>query len=169
MLQETDIQKTLSNFKPECAVFVLSVDENEKASGMIAAWKTRVSSNPARYAVSLSKKGQTHKLIQKSKEFVVAVPNKALEKALLFFGSKHGNEVDKFKETNLETIPSKHLKTPLIKEATICYECKLVNEVDAGDHFLFIGEVVAAHHNKDKKVMLCMGKDEKGDRIFEEF
>ena len=169
MLKETDIQETLSAFKPENFVFLISIDKNQKPSGMIVAWKTRISNKPPLYAISLSKKGHTHKLIRESKEFVIAVPNKALEKELLFFGSKHGNEVDKFKETNLETIPSKHLKTPLIKEATICYECKLVNEVDAGDHFLFIGEVVAAHHNKDKKVLLCMGKDEEGNRIFEEF
>ena len=169
MLKQTDIQKTLSAFKPESIVFVISVDQNDKPSGMVAAWKTRVSSNPALYAVSLSKKHNTHKLIQQSKEFVIAVPNESLEKELLFFGSTKGNEVDKFKETSLETVPSKHLKTPLIKEATFNLECKLVNTIDVNDHFLFIGEVIAAHHNKDKKVLLSMGKDKKGKRVFKEF
>ena len=111
-------------FKPESCVFVLSIDENNKPSGMIAGWNMKCSSNPPLFAVALSKKGNTQKLIKQSKEFVVAVPNKSLEQPLLFFGSHHGNEVDKFKETNIETMKASKTKTPLLKDATINMECE---------------------------------------------
>ena len=42
MLKETDIQKTLSTFKPENFVFVVSINKNNKPSGMVVAWKTRI-------------------------------------------------------------------------------------------------------------------------------
>ena len=169
MLKETDIQETLSAFKPENFVFLISIDKNQKPSGMIVAWKTRISGTPPLYALALGKSSHTYKLIKKSKEFVIAVPNKELEKAIAVFGYQHGDEVDKFQETGLETIPSKLLKTPLIKEATICYECKLVNTIKTGSCNLVIGEVIAAHHNKNKKVLLVTGKNKKGERIFKEF
>jgi flavin reductase (DIM6/NTAB) family NADH-FMN oxidoreductase RutF len=168
-MENKEISELIQMFKPERCVFVVSADKNNKASGMIAAWYTRCSSNPPLIAVSLSKKGHTQKLIHQSKEFVVAVPNKGIEKELLFFGSKHGHEVNKFKETGLETENAKMIKVPIIKEATLNFECKLHKEVDAGDHIMFIGEVVAAHHNKEKKVLLVMGKDKEGNRTYEEF
>jgi flavin reductase (DIM6/NTAB) family NADH-FMN oxidoreductase RutF len=171
MLKETDIQKTLSAFKPENLVFLISIDKNNnnKPSGMIVAWKTRISGNPPLYALALGKSSHTYKLIKKSEEFVIAVPNKDLRKAIEVFGYQHGNEVDKFKKTGLETIPSKHLKTPLIKDATICYECKLVNIIKTGSCNLVIGEVIATHHNKNKKVLLVIGKDKDDNRIYNEF
>ncbi|GAF98298.1 unnamed protein product, partial [marine sediment metagenome] len=102
------------------------------------------------------------------KEFVIAIPNKGLEKEVEFFGSKHGDEIDKFKETKIKTEKAKFVKSPLIKQATINLECKLEKEVDSGDHIIFIGEILTAYLNKDKKVLLNMGEAE-GKRIFQEF
>jgi len=169
MLKQTDIQKTLSAFKPENFVFVISIDKNNKPNGMVAAWKTRISGTPPLYSLALGQSSNTYKLIKKSKEFVIAVPNKSMEKAIKIFGHQHGDEIDKFKESKLTTIPAKKIKVPLIKEATICYECKLVNTIKTGSCNLVVGEVVVAHHNKKKKVILVMGKDKEGKRIFKEF
>ena len=168
-MQEIPSQNAFDYYKPESCVFVISIDENEKPAGMVAGWNMKCSNNPHMFAVSLSKKGQTHKLIQQSKEFVIAVPNKELEEALLLFGSKHSNEINKFEEVKLETEQSKFIKSPLIKNATINFECELFNEVDSGDHIIFIGIVLTSYINKDKKVLLNMGKDSEGKRIFEEF
>lgn len=166
-MEEKPVLETIRKFKPHNCVFVISVDENNKPSGMVAAWQMRCSSEPSLFAVSLSKGGNTKDLIRKSKEFVVAVPNGELEKEVRFFGSKHGNQVDKFKETGVGTLPAKHVKSPLIKNATFNFECKLVQEVDSGDHIIFIGEVVAAYHNENKKVLLSYGKVN-GERVFKE-
>ena len=165
-MKEIDVIDALSKFKPENFVFVISKD-NKKASGMIAAWNMRCSWTPALYAVSLSKAGYTHKLIQKSKEFVVAVPNKALEETVLFFGSKSGSEVDKFKETKVKIVSGKKVKVPLLKDATFNFECKLIQTIDTGDHFTFIGEVVVAHFNEGKGILLNYGK-KNGKRHFKE-
>ncbi len=167
-MEKATIEEAFNKFKPESCVFVLSVDKADKPSGMIAGWNMRCSGNPPLFAVSLSKKGCTHKLIQESEEFVVAVPNKELEKSLLLFGSAHGDEVDKFAESKLEIEKAQHLKTPLIKKATINFECKLFKEVDAGDHIIFIGEMLSSYVNKNKKVLLNMGKKEE-KRTFKEF
>ncbi|MDH5718341.1 MAG: flavin reductase family protein [Spirochaetia bacterium] len=167
-MEKVSVKESFNKFKPEGCVFVISINEKLKPSGMIAAWNMKCSMEPPLFAVSLSKNGYTHKLIQQSKEFVIAVPNKELEEALLLFGSTHGDKVDKFTETNIETAKAEFVKSPLIKNATINYECELYKEVDAGDHIIFIGKILASYINKDKKVLLNMRRE--GDRrIFDEF
>jgi flavin reductase (DIM6/NTAB) family NADH-FMN oxidoreductase RutF len=107
-------------------------------------------------------------LIRASEEFVIAVPNKQLEEDLKYFGSVHGDKVDKFRETGIESIGARHVKTPLLKEATVNFECRLEKEVDVGDHFMYIGRVVASYVNREKKVLLNMKKVD-GERVYEEF
>ena len=157
-----------NKFKPESCVFVISAEKDGRPSGMIAGWNTKCSSRPPMFAVALWKKGYTHKLVRESKEFVIAVPNQSLMKAVEYFGSHHGDKVDKFKQTKIATIKANKVRPPLIKNATINLECKLVREVDSGDHIIFIGNVVAAHINESKKVLLNM-KKVNGKRVFKEF
>jgi len=167
-MKKVTVKESFIKFMPESCVFVVSVDENGKPSGMIAGWNMKCSGIPPLFAVALSKNGYTHKLIQQSKEFVIAVPNKELEKSLLLFGTTHGNEIDKFIESKIETEKAEFIKSPLIKNATINFECKLVQEIDPGDHIIFIGEILASYINKDKKVLLNMGRKNK-ERVFKEF
>lgn len=167
-MENSTVKEAFDKFKPESCVFVISIDKNENPGGMIAGWNMKCSVDPPLFAVALSKKGYTHTLIQESKEFVVAVPNKELEEEIEFFGSSHGNEIDKFKETKIRTAQAKFVKSPLIKNATINFECKLEKEVDSGDHIIFIGKILASYVNKDKKILLNM-KRINNKRIFEEF
>jgi len=133
-MKKISIKEAFNKFKPESCVFVISIDKKGKPGGMIAGWNMKCSSSPPLFAVSLSKKGYTHKLIRESKEFVISVPSKDLKKEIEFFGSVHGDKIDKFKETRIETTKSRFVEPPLIKKATINFECKLEKEVDSGDH-----------------------------------
>jgi len=155
-------------FRPYSCVFVISVEKTGKPSGMVAGWNMKCAWNPDLFAVALSKRGYTHKLIHQSKEFVIAVPNKKLEKAVELFGITHGNKVDKFRRTGIKTLKAKYLKSPLLKDATINLECKLYKEVDAGDHIIFIGKILVAHINPNKKILMVF-KKVNGKRTYKEF
>lgn len=168
IMKTVDTKSAFYAFKPESAVFVLSVDLNKKPSGMVAGFNMKCSTDPFILGVALWKEGYTHKLIRESKEFVVAVPNLSMKDDIEYFGSHHGDEVNKFEERNIETIASKYIQTPLLAKATINFECKLYKEVEVGDHFLFLGEVLASYIDESKKVLLNMGKKD-GRRIFREF
>jgi flavin reductase (DIM6/NTAB) family NADH-FMN oxidoreductase RutF len=165
---EVNINEAFEALKPESCIFVISIDENGRPSGMINAWHMKCSREPASFAVSLLRTGYTHKLISQSKEFAVAVANKELEKEVLYFGTTHGNEVDKFKETGIETVKAKFIKSPLLKKATINFECVLEREVDVGDHIIFIGKILNSYVNPDKKVLMGMKKID-SKRVFQEF
>jgi flavin reductase (DIM6/NTAB) family NADH-FMN oxidoreductase RutF len=53
--------------------------------------------------------------------------------------------VDKFKLAKLTAEKGIKVSAPMIKESPVSIECKVVKEVEAGDHVWFIGEVLAAH------------------------
>ena len=86
-MKEIIPKEAFDAFKPENCVFVISVDNKGKPNGMVAGWNMKCSVDPPLFAVALSKRGNTQKLIRESKEFVIAVPNKKLERAVEFFGS----------------------------------------------------------------------------------
>jgi len=64
--------------------------------------------------------------------------------------SKSCRDTDQFKEVGFTPIPAKFVKPPIIENSTVAYECKVVNEIDAGDHTLYIGKVVAIHGSPEK-------------------
>jgi len=164
------IYDVFRKFKPEWAVFVIADDRSlRRPSGMIAGWSMKCSREPPLYAVSLSKEGYTGKLIRDTGEFVVAVPNKELEPAIRVFGRNRGDAIDKFKESGIKTRNAKIVSAPLLEDATINLECVLEKEVDSGDHTIFIGRVVAAYHNPEKKFMVNIGNTPEGWYEFKEF
>ena len=162
-MKRITISKAYEKLGPESCVFVLSVDKKRKPSGMICSWHMKCSETPPLFAVSLWKQGNTQKLIKESKEFVIAVANKELEKEVRIFGYTSGASVNKFEKTKIKTVPSKYIKTPLLKEATINFECRLEKTVDAGECYVFIGKIVNAYA-QNKKILFSYKK--KGKHAF---
>ena len=73
-----------------------------------------------------------------------------MEDVIEYCGSRSGRDVDKFKETSLTKIKAKYVKPPLIDEAVANMECKVVDQIDVGDHTIFIGKALAAYVSKGK-------------------
>lgn len=167
-MRQVDIATGFSKYVPYNFAFILSCDKNKKPNGMIAAWHMKISHEPPMMAVALYNKQNTKKLIEQSKEFVIAIPNKKLLKAIPIFGELHGNKVDKFKVSKVKTTKARFLNTPLLSDATLNYECRLIKKIKTGDHTLFIGKVLASYYNEGKKILLCFGKDKSGKRRFKE-
>ena len=117
----------------------------DKKNIIAIGWSMPVSINPPMIAISIHPKRYSHSLIRDLKEFVVNVPTNEYKDATLYCGKVSGRDHDKFAETGLTTIEGKTVSSPAIKECVASMECKLVKEVETGDHTLFIGEVTAAY------------------------
>ncbi len=150
----------------EPTVFVLSIDKNGKPSGMAAGWNMKVSYDPPMLAVALHDINYTHKLVLKSKEFVVAVPSKELRDELEYFGAVSGRTVDKFLESGVKTRPGTVGKTPLLVDARINFECSLESFAKPADHYVFFGRIQAAHLTESKDQLFYTGRNKAGDRTF---
>jgi len=128
---------------PKTVALITAIDHNKKTNVMTVDWHMPVSIKPPLYAVAVTKKAYTHKLIEESGEFVVNFIQKELAPQAKFIGLHSGKNVDKFKETGLTKEPSDMVITPRIKEAYAHIECKLISTHKTGDHSIFIGEVLA--------------------------
>lgn len=167
-MQEVIYQEAFNLLKPETCIFIISRDKNEKPNIMPGGWSMKCSHEPPLFAVAISKEGYTHQLIRETKEFVIAVAHKGMEKYLEEFGSVHGHLRNKFEGSDIQTEKAKYVHCPLLKDATINLECSLYKEVEAGDHLIFIGKVLTSYVNPGKKIMVSM-KGAHGKRIYEEY
>jgi flavin reductase (DIM6/NTAB) family NADH-FMN oxidoreductase RutF len=116
----------------------------EKINVMTAAWQMPVSFKPMLVAVSIGHERFSHKLILEGREFVINIPHLEMIKEVLCCGTHSGKDKDKFDLCNLSPVKAQKVKIPLIKECIGNIECKLYVHYEAGDHTIFVGEVVAA-------------------------
>ncbi|HDI46526.1 MAG TPA: hypothetical protein ENF82_01830 [Candidatus Methanomethylia archaeon] len=54
---------------------------------------------------------------------------------------------DKIARAGVEAVPAKKIKAPVIREAAVVIECKVLKEVEAGDHIMVVGEVIEAYRS----------------------
>jgi len=118
--------------------------QGEKINVMTAAWQMPVSFKPVLIAISIGHQRFSHGMISKSREFVINIPHLGMIKEVLCCGTQSGREIDKFSVCKLTPVKAQKVKAPLIKECLGNIECKLHSIHEAGDHTIFIGEVVAA-------------------------
>ena len=150
-MKEIPIDEAWKRKYPEQIVFVVSINSKGDFNIMPAGWFTPVSGDPPLVGVSIARERHTRMLVSETKEFVIAFPDEAMKKEVLFCGTHSGNNVDKFKETGLVILPSKKVKPPLIDGCVLNFECKLLQEIPAGGNVLFIGEILAAHVSGEEK------------------
>jgi len=124
-------------------LYVISSKDGDRINGQIANTVFQISSEPPTIAVSINKQNMTNELIRKSGLFCVSIlPEETPLSLIGQFGFKSGRDVDKFAGVHYRTTPR---GLPYLDEiALACIEAGVVQDVDAGTHSVFIGEITAA-------------------------
>ena len=122
-------------------VHVVTVAAGGKTNGMTAAWVMRVSFQPPMVAVSIGHARYTHELMAQTKAFCVNTLSSDQSDYSDHFGSNSGRDADKLKD-----IPWHAGKTgsPVLENCAAFLDCRITGSVVAGDHTVFVGEVVDA-------------------------
>jgi len=136
------------------AAHVVSMDTNGKTNVMALLWKTigelwmhpviTIAVSPSRYTFKLLTEGV--------QEFTINIPSPKIADTINITGSLSGRDVDKFKETGLETIEGKLTKVPTLKDCILTYECKIVHSCKSGSmasHHLFFGQILTAYASNE--------------------
>ena len=126
-----------------CTILVTS-RHDAKESIITLAWQSPVSSEPPMAVISVGPSRYSHDIISQSGEFVINVPPFSLLKETVHCGTVSGRDGDKFASAGLTREPAQKVAATLIAECIGHLECRVVKEVTAGDHTLFLGQVVAA-------------------------
>jgi len=123
------------------------------------------------FAVAVRPTRYTYRLLEESNEFTVNVPNRGMEKIIEYCGNVSGRDHDKFRETNLTPLPGRRVKSPMVSECVIHYECNVIYKTKVkisrlpkeivskyypsrDYHTLYIGEILSVLADKNAKKKL---------------
>jgi flavin reductase (DIM6/NTAB) family NADH-FMN oxidoreductase RutF len=129
---------------PRPVVLVTCCDAAGKVNVLTVAWQTPLSHNPPLLGISLNQRHYSHALIAESGEFALNVVGEGFCEAVEMCGICSGRDTDKVAEAGLGLIPAQRIRPPLIAGALAHLECIVKEQVQAGDHTFFVGEIVSA-------------------------
>jgi flavin reductase (DIM6/NTAB) family NADH-FMN oxidoreductase RutF len=120
-------------------VVVITTKWEQKLNGMSAAWVSRASEQPFLVMASVYKKNYSHDLIQNSRVFAVNYLGEGQQNLAIHFGKQSGREVEKFRKVAYFT---EETGAPILKECLAYLDCRVISQMDSGDHTIFLGEVL---------------------------
>lgn len=108
-------------------IFLNTMHENKKNTMIIGWGGINVVWGKPVFIVLVRDCRATYDLIEASNEFTVSIPihNKMLRE-ISICGSKSLRDLDKFSECGFTTIKGRSIETPIIKEADLHFECKVI-------------------------------------------
>jgi len=119
-------------------IYLVTMTTPEGYNGMIASWLTQCSHEPPRVALAIRKSRLSHEQILLTKKFCVNVLPREFGNRIKNF--KIADWKNKFGLTAYSISPN---GLPVLDECIGYLDCLLENAIDAGDHTLFIGNIVA--------------------------
>ncbi len=130
-------------YKLGYGLYIVSSKKGKRFNGQVANTVFQITSQPPTIAVSINKNNLTYDYIKQSKVFTASILAQDTPLAFIgHFGFNSGRDTDKFKGINYKMGTT---KAPVVIDHTLAYlEARLLQEVDAGTHSIFIGEVVGA-------------------------
>ena len=148
MQREVDYSEAIVTKYPEQIVVAIARDTKGKYNPITLGWTMLASGSPPMMAVAIARKQWSIQAFRHAKEFVIAFPSEHQRQEVVLFGTKSGRDTDKLAETHANTVPANAIDCVLLADAVANFECKLAGEMGAGDHIIFLGEVVRAHRNE---------------------
>lgn len=123
-----------------------TANEGGDTGSMLVNWVWQVSFEPRMLALAVEDTAHFLDVIRESGVFAVNVLESGQRELAGHFGkstAKVGDKLEGYEWSAGST------GSPLLADALGAVECRVVTEQTAGDHILFIGEVVDAHYNRD--------------------
>ncbi len=134
-------------------VTIITTRAGDRIHGMTVSDFSGVSLSPPLASVCASKGSNTTELIAEGECFGVNVLTTAQQDLSNRFASKklEGQRFDGLETIELET------GAPLLPDALVNLDCRLVATHDAGDHVIYIGEIVASVAREGEPLLFYRG------------
>jgi len=154
------LEETMRAFE-ESRVLLVSQGKQGPPNAMAIGWgQIGIIWGKPIFTVLVRPSRYTYKLIEETENFTVNVVPPELKDLVQYCGTASGRNHDKFREKGLTALPSSKVKTPMIRECILHYECKVIYKNDLipseletsiipgfypkGDfHRVYLGEILA--------------------------
>ena len=138
---DANVKKTVLRMIPYGLYVLTAKGKDDAVAAATVNWVTQASFAPPLVVVGVKADSHTHALIKESKAFALNVLGKGQQAmAFTFFkpATREGGKVSG------EPFRPGTTGAPILDNAPAFVECRLVDEVERGDHSIFVGEVVEA-------------------------
>ncbi len=108
----------------------------------LVSWLTQVSVEPPLVAVAIRRESKTLDLVRWSSAFGVSVLARGSEALASRLGRSSSEAPEKLSGVELRAGPA--LGVPLLATSVGWLECRVVDQLSAGDHVVFLAEVIEA-------------------------
>ncbi|WP_226001296.1 flavin reductase family protein [Paenibacillus sp. BJ-4] len=139
-------------------VAVVTSCHNGMKNVMASGWHTYIGSSPGMYGISLRKETYSHGLIEKSGGFGVQFLPAHRSELIQAVGTFSGRDIDKFQHFEIAYEDGVTVDVPILLDAYLAYECKVVDIHTFGDHDWIVGEIKQAY--RDDELFLDEGTPE---------
>jgi flavin reductase (DIM6/NTAB) family NADH-FMN oxidoreductase RutF len=125
---------------------------------MAAEWTHHISYSPSLIAINVRGHDATAENIQSSKEFGISIAGEDQNVVCSVAGGYSGRHIDKIsllKEAGIANFyESKSINVPMIQDAAMNAECRLMKQEELGDHIMFVGETIEISANENIKPLI---------------
>jgi flavin reductase (DIM6/NTAB) family NADH-FMN oxidoreductase RutF len=137
------LRDALRMIVPGPVVLISSMSKGQP-NVMTAAWLAAQSLSPTLISVAIHPDRLTHQFVSATEELVINIPVLDSLSIIHQAGLISGRDGDKFAALGLEPNESAIVEPPRVVGCAGYIECRIQDRASAGDHDLFIAEVVAA-------------------------
>ena len=157
----------MSIVNPRQTVLVTCREEMEilgkktlKDNIIVLDWHMPLSFDPQMYAICVGKSRFSLELIRRSGVFAVNFIPFSMKKKVIFCGRNSGKHIDKFQKAGINKMECENIDCPRIGEALAFMECEVVEEIETGDHIVFVARVVSSsEQRKGSRIYHLHGND----------
>jgi flavin reductase (DIM6/NTAB) family NADH-FMN oxidoreductase RutF len=110
----------------------------------VVDWHMPASASPMGYAISVRNDDNIRDMISKAGNFVVNFLAKDQERAAILGKGHMLGFLDGFSQLGVEKADCERVESPRVKDARAFLECELIQELESGDHTVFLGRIVNA-------------------------
>ena len=148
MQRQVDYSQAIVTKYPEQIVVGVARDEHGRHNPITLGWTMIVSHVPPMMAVSIGKTRYSLETFRQAREFLIAFPSELQKEEVMLFGTQSGRDMDKLAASGCGFSAACRIDSVLFDGAVANFECRLTGELEAGDHVIFVGEVVCSHINE---------------------
>ncbi len=127
-------------------LYVVGVKNGEDVSASTINWMTQTSFSPPLVVIATKAGTTTEHWIDKSRVFSVNILESGQKEQAITFFKPQSRVGNKFGDIGFK--PGEETGCPILDDALSFFECKVIDKNTAGDHTIFIGEVINAGSNR---------------------
>lgn len=123
-------------------VYVLTLERNGARDGMLSTWLTQVSFEPPAIAAAIKQGRPILAELRENSHFVVNVLHKGSNHIFKNFAKPDLPGEERFRGLSCYE-PINNVYGPVLDDAVAFFACRVIKQVETGDHVLVIAQVVA--------------------------